>query len=110
MQVSLRTHSMGMDCRILGPQKIAKPLEAIIPRVLPKLTKTTLLYFAPSATVTSCVLSPISARKNETNVIAKTLQEPLVLISVSLSGMSTQMAKAKKAPARTHFKMWSGMS
>ncbi|EWS59935.1 hypothetical protein Y695_04600 [Hydrogenophaga sp. T4] len=63
---------------------------------MPATTATRGAYWAPSATVAICVLSPISARKNTQVVVANTPSCPLGAASTSssLSGISIQPAMA----------------
>lgn len=96
------THFMEIRSVSFCPKNTARPSEANIPAVVPAVTISGLAYFAPRATVASCVLSPISARKNATRVVRKAPNLPASLSSSSLSGINIQTANARNVPAKIH--------
>jgi len=71
-------------------------LAIIIPNVVPTMTCASASKRAANATVASCVLSPISARKKATNAVTKAPDLRIVGEPSSASGCSAQSPKAMK--------------
>ena len=102
----LRTHFMEMRSVSLCPKNTASPSDANMPTVVPAVTMMGLAYFAPRATVASCVLSPISAMKKATTVVKNAPNLPASLSSSSLSGINIQTANARKVAASIQASIW----
>src|SRR5262245_627512 len=83
------------------PAKTAMLSATSIPRVVPMVTCTVDANRAPRATVASCVLSPISARKNTTVVVTRGPQRRWSVGASTRSGTSVQIPKAMKLRPRT---------
>ena len=66
-----RTILSGRRLAMASPNSTTGALTSSMPKVVPAVTRTSALKRAASATVASCVLSPISTRKNETSVATK---------------------------------------
>ena len=80
-----------------SPSSTAGTFASIMPSVVPATTATSELYFAASATVAICVLSPISSRKNAISVVPNTPKRGAASCFSSssyLSGTSVQAAIA----------------
>jgi hypothetical protein len=70
--------------------------------VLPAVTQAADTKRAPSATVASWVLSPISARTNTTTVVSSGPQRAGADVSGGSSGLSVQMPNAMNPTASAH--------
>src|SRR3954463_1576637 len=81
-----RTALVGMRSANFWPTQTAGTLASIIPSVVPMTTVVSASKRAASATVASCVLSPISARKNATNAVTKAPDSCSLRESPSASG------------------------
>src|SRR5215470_8516288 len=90
---------MGSRTASAAPPKTARLLAASIPSVVPSVTSTVEWNRAPSATVASWVLSPISTTKKSSVVVTKGPQRPRVPGSVGRSGTRVQTPKAKNPSA-----------
>ena len=95
------TRRIGSFFAATSPSSTAGTLASIIPSVVPLTTAASAPYFAASATVAICVLSPISTRKNATRVVPKTPKRAAPCCSSSyLSGTMVQIAMAMKESPR----------
>ena len=79
-----------------SPAKTASPSAASMPSVVPAVTATVESKCAPRASVASCVLSPISARKKTRTLVRSGPQRDSVARVPARSGTSAQKPKAMK--------------
>ena len=100
------TSRIGSLRAATSPSSTAGTLAIIMPSVVPATTAASDEYFAASAIVAICVLSPISSRKNATNVAPNTPSRGGARCSgsssSSLSGTSIHAAIAMKDSPRIH--------
>ncbi len=100
----MRTALNGILADAALPTSTTGTLASSMPSVVPSTTATSDGNRAASTTVATCVLSPISARKNATTVTPKTPQRVAGggSSASSLSGRSAQSATAKNDSATSH--------
>ena len=108
----MRTALNGIRADAALPISTTGTLASSIPSVVPITTAASEANLAASTTVATCVLSPISARKNATTVTPNTPQRDVGggwSPSSSLSGFSAHSATAKNDSATTQRRISAGI-